>query len=45
MPAERIVFFDDSQSNVEGARACGLQAVHVTSHADVAGTLAAMRFQ
>ena len=42
VPAERIVFFDDSLSNVEGARACGLQAVHVMSHADVAGTLAAM---
>ena len=42
VPAERVIFFDDSQNNVEGARACGLQAVHVTSHADVAGTLAAM---
>jgi putative hydrolase of the HAD superfamily len=42
VPAERIVFFDDSQNNVEGARACGLQAVHVTSHADVAEALAAM---
>jgi putative hydrolase of the HAD superfamily len=41
-PARRIVFFDDSLSNVEGARACGLQAVHVTSHADVARTLAAI---
>jgi len=41
-PAERIVFFDDSLSNVDGARACGLQAVHVTSHADVVRTLAAM---
>jgi FMN phosphatase YigB (HAD superfamily) len=44
VPAERVVFFDDSLSNVEGARACGLQAVHVTSHADVAKTLAAMNF-
>jgi len=42
VPAGRVVFFDDSLSNVEGARACGLQAVHVTSHADVARTLAAM---
>jgi len=42
VPAERIVFFDDSASNVEGARACGLQAVHVTSPADVVQTLAAM---
>jgi putative hydrolase of the HAD superfamily len=42
VPAGRIVFFDDSLDNVKGARACGLQAVHVNSHADVAGTLAAM---
>jgi putative hydrolase of the HAD superfamily len=42
VPVERVVFFDDSLSNVEGARACGLQAVHVTSHADVARTLAAL---
>jgi glucose-1-phosphatase len=42
VPAERIVFFDDSLGNVESARACALQAVHVTSHADVARTLAAM---
>jgi len=42
VPAERIVFFDDSLDNVAGARACGLQAVHVTSHADVARTLAAL---
>ena len=40
--ASRIVFFDDSMANVEGARACGLQAVHVTSTADVTKTLAAM---
>jgi HAD superfamily hydrolase (TIGR01509 family) len=42
VPAERIVFFDDSLGNVEGARACGLQAVHVTSHADVARALAVL---
>jgi len=42
VPAARVVFFDDSLSNVEGARACGLQAVHVTSHADVSGTLGAL---
>jgi glucose-1-phosphatase len=42
VPAERIVFFDDSLDNVTGARACGLQAVHVTSQADVARTLAAI---
>jgi putative hydrolase of the HAD superfamily len=42
VPAERVIFFDDSLTNVEGARACGLQAVHVASHADVARTLAAL---
>lgn len=31
----RILFFDDTPENVEGARAAGLQAVHVTSPADV----------
>src|SRR5262245_31494305 len=36
VPAERIVFFDDLQENVEGARARGLTAVHVTSIEDVA---------
>ena len=36
VPAQRIVFFDDGIENVEGARACGLQAVHVRSSADVA---------
>jgi putative hydrolase of the HAD superfamily len=30
----RILFFDDALSNVEGARAAGLQAVHVRSNAD-----------
>ena len=39
---ERIVFFDDSLANVEGARACGLQAVHVRSPADVTRALAAV---
>ena len=41
-PASRIVFFDDLAENVEGARARGLTAVHVTSPADVAETLAAL---
>lgn len=36
---ERILFFDDAIANVEGARAAGLQAVHVRSNAD---TLAAL---
>src|SRR5260370_31768306 len=42
MPASRIVFFDDSAENIEGARARGLTAVHVTSPHDVAKTLAAL---
>jgi glucose-1-phosphatase len=42
VPAERIVFFDDIYENIEGARACGLQTVHVTSVADVANALAAL---
>jgi len=42
VPAGRIVFFDDNPDNVAGARACGLQAVHVTSRADVERTLAAL---
>ena len=32
--ADRIVFFDDTLENIEGARARGLQAVHVKSGAD-----------
>jgi HAD superfamily hydrolase (TIGR01509 family) len=42
VPAPRIVFFDDGIENVEGARARGLQAVHVRSSADVADALAAL---
>jgi len=42
VPAPRIVFFDDGIENVEGARACGLQGVHVRSFADVADALAAL---
>jgi putative hydrolase of the HAD superfamily len=42
VPARRIMFFDDNLQNVEGARACGLQGVHVTSQAVVADTLAAI---
>ena len=41
-PAARIVFFDDGIENVEGARARGLQAVHVRSSADVARALDAL---
>ncbi|CAN7549085.1 HAD family phosphatase [Bradyrhizobium sp. LjRoot220] len=42
VPASRIVFFDDSAANIEGARARGLTAVHVTAPDDVAKTLAAL---
>ena len=42
VPAERIVFFDDLMENIEGARARGLTAVHVTSTRDVADALAAL---
>jgi HAD superfamily hydrolase (TIGR01509 family) len=41
-PASRIVFFDDSAENIEGARNRGLTAVHVTSPNDVADALAAL---
>ena len=42
VPSERIIFFDDSLANVEGARACGLQAVQVRSPSDVTTTLASL---
>jgi HAD superfamily hydrolase (TIGR01549 family) len=42
VPAPRIVFFDDSAENIEGARARGLTAVHVTSPDDVARALSAL---
>src|SRR5262249_38891662 len=42
VPAQRIVFFDDVIENVDGARARGLQAVHVRSTADVADALTAL---
>lgn len=42
VPPQRIVFFDDLAENIEGARACGLTAVHVTSPRDVAEALAAL---
>ena len=40
--ADRIVFFDDSLEYIEGARARGLQAVHVKSGADLADALAVL---
>lgn len=42
VPAQRIVFFDDSADNIAGARARGLIGVHVTSTDDVAKALAAL---
>ena len=39
VPAPRIVFFDDLAENIEGARAAGLTAVHVSSTADIARSL------
>ena len=42
VPASRILFFDDSAANIEGARARGLCAVHVTSMDDVARALTAL---
>jgi glucose-1-phosphatase len=42
VPASRIVFFDDTAANIEGARARGLVAVHVASTDDVATALTAL---
>jgi putative hydrolase of the HAD superfamily len=39
VPPERILFFDDKLENIEGARACGLNAVHVMAASTVAETL------
>ena len=39
VPVSRILFFDDALANVEGARAAGLQAVHVRGNADVVAAL------
>jgi glucose-1-phosphatase len=41
-PAGRIIFFDDLSENIDGARACGLTAIHVGSSNDVAGALDAL---
>lgn len=40
--AERIAFFDDILENVDAARACGLQAFHVKSSAEVADAVASL---
>ena len=39
VPASGILFFDDTPENVEGARAAGLQAVHVKRPQDVEDAL------
>lgn len=41
LPAPEVLLFDDLQANVDGARACGLQAVLVRRPADVQAALAA----
>jgi len=42
IPAGRILFFDDLEDNIAAARACGLQAVQVTTPTTVAETLEAL---
>jgi len=42
VPLPRILFFDDTPANVEGARAVGMPAVHVRSLALVAAALEAL---
>jgi hypothetical protein len=42
VPAERILFFDDVVANIEGARARGLQPVHVTTRSNVPEIFARM---
>jgi putative hydrolase of the HAD superfamily len=42
IPLDRMVFYDDTQENVEGARAVGMQAVHVRSSGDVARSVTAL---
>jgi HAD superfamily hydrolase (TIGR01509 family) len=42
VPLDRILFFDDTPANVEGARAIGMRAVLVRTPVDVANALAAL---
>ena len=42
VPLERIMFFDDTLANVEGARAIGMQAILVRSLEDVKKAIAAL---
>lgn len=39
VPAARILFFDDTEANIDGARASGMQAVWVRSPEDVSRAL------
>ncbi len=39
VPPSRILFFDDTSENVEGARRAGLRAVHVRTIRDIEGAL------
>lgn len=39
VPAQSVLFFDDTLENVVGARAAGLQAEHVRSTAEIAAAL------
>ncbi len=32
---DKMLFFDDTEENVNGARAAGMQAIHVKAHSDV----------
>jgi putative hydrolase of the HAD superfamily len=45
VPAHRILFFDDLIENIEGARACGLQTVHVQTSTDVRDALSRLLTQ
>ncbi len=40
--ADAMLFFDDTDENIEGARLAGLQTVHVSSADDVVGALQAL---
>lgn len=42
VPPERLLFFDDTLENLAGARAVGLQTVHVTSPQDTEAALEAL---
>src|SRR3989440_2675940 len=39
VPIERILFFDDTEENIAGARAAGIAAMHVRTPQDIASAL------